>query len=163
MSDDLARKVPPQNTEAEIYLIASILIDNQSFDKISSFKITHEDFFDERHRNIFKGILELRKMNKPIDIITLREMLKSMGALDKVGGSEYVSSLIDKIPTTANVEYYSEIIKSKSMLRQLIYVSSDVIAKSFSNPHDVKSLIDDAEKKIFDINQDYPGSRDLFS
>ncbi|HOV13198.1 MAG TPA: replicative DNA helicase [Spirochaetota bacterium] len=154
MSDNLAKKVPPQNVDAEMYLIASILIDNQSFDKISSYKISHDDFFDERHRNIFKAILELRKMNKPVDIITLREILKSLGMLDKVGGSEYISSLIDKIPTTANIEYYSEIVKSKSMLRQLIYVSSDVISKSFSNPHDVKSLIDDAEKRIFDINQD---------
>lgn len=151
MSD---KRVQPQNIEAETYLIASILMDNQSFDKISSFKIGQDDFYDERHRNLFKAILELRKTNKPIDIITLREMLKSLNLLEKVGGSEYIASLLDKIPTTANIEYYSEIVKSKSMLRQLINVSSDVISRSMSNPQDVKSLIDDAEKKIFDINQD---------
>ncbi|OHD10868.1 MAG: replicative DNA helicase [Spirochaetes bacterium GWD1_27_9] len=164
MSDDLERRVPPQNIEAEMYLLASILIDNQSLDKITQFKVGPDDFYDEKHKNIFKAMFELKKINKPIDIITLREILKTLNLLDKVGGTEYVSSLIDKIPTTANVEYYAEIVKSKAMLRQLIYVSSDIIGKSMGNPQDVKSLIDEAEKRIFDINQDiYSSSLSLIS
>ncbi len=154
MSDNPSKKLQPQNIDAEIYLLASILIDNESFDKISSFKVATDDFYDERHRDIFRAILELRKESRPVDTITLREKLISMGLLDKVGGSEYVSSLTDRVPTTANIEYYSEIVKSKSMLRQLIYVSKDIIVKSFDNPNNVKSLIDEAEKRIFDINQD---------
>jgi replicative DNA helicase len=154
MDDNVLKKVPPQNTEAESYLLASILIDNQSLDKISMLKVTAEDFYDERHKNIFKAAMELKKLNRPIDLITMTEILKTMNLLDKSGGAEYLSSLIDMLPTSANTEFYSEIVKSKSMLRQLIFVSSDIITKSMDSPGDVKTLIDEAEKRIFDINQE---------
>jgi replicative DNA helicase len=154
MSDNTFKKVPPQNVEAESYLLASILIDNQSLDKITMLKINADDFYDDRHKNIFKAALELKKLNHPIDLITITEILKTLNLVEKSGGFEYVSSLIDMIPTSANTEYYAEIVKSKSMLRQLIHVSSDIISKSMESPGDVKSLIDDAEKRIFDINQD---------
>jgi replicative DNA helicase len=150
----LSRRVPPQNVEAESNLLASILIDNSSLDRVLNLKVNAEDFYDDRHKNIYKAVIELKKVNKPIDLITLTEMLKTLNMLEKTGGAEYISSLIDMIPTSANTEYYAEIVKSKAMLRQLIFVSSDIITKSMDAPGDVKGLIDEAEKRIFDINQE---------
>ena len=135
----ITKKVPPQNLEAESNLLASILIDNSSLDRALNIKVNSEDFYDERHRNIYKAIIELRKVNKPVDLITLTEMLKTLNILDKSGGAEYISSLIDMIPTSANTEYYAEIVKSKSMLRQLIFVSSDIIWKYGNNRQTIGS------------------------
>ena len=149
-------RVTPHNIEAESFLLASILIDSDSYDKILSlqFKLSSEDFYDQRHKYIFLSIEELKKRNIPIDIVTITEELKNSNLIEKVGGAEYISTLLDKIPTSANVEYYSEIVKTKAMLRKLIHVCSDTIAKSMEGPTEVGLLIDEAEKNIFDINEE---------
>ncbi|MCG8572446.1 MAG: replicative DNA helicase [Spirochaetes bacterium] len=147
-------KVPPQNINAERHLLASILIDPGSYELVQLQKIGKKDFYDTRHQFIYQAICELNKKGKPIDLITLTEIIETMNLREKSGGADYISALLDSIPTSANVEYYAEIVKQKSILRQLIHVSGDLISKSMENPEDVYSLIDQAEKNIFDINQD---------
>jgi len=146
----------PHNVEAESYLLAAILIDTESYEKIlsQSFNLSNEDFYDKRHQYIYQSIEDLKKRNIPIDIITLTEELKNSGFIEKAGGVQYITSLIDKIPTSANVEYHSEIIKSKSMLRRLIHICNDTIAQSLESQTDVDDLIDNTEKRIFDINEE---------
>ena len=148
-------KIPPQNVEAEIYLLSSILIDPSSFDKliIASIRLVSDDFYDKRHKFIYLAIEQLKKKNKPIDIVTLTDELNTSKLIDKAGGIEYVTSLLDKLPTSANLDYYAEIVKSKSLVRQLMIICNETVAKCLDNPSDVQQLIDEAEKKIFDVNE----------
>ncbi len=155
MSDPISSKVPPSNIEAERVVLSAILLDNGSIEKILELKLTPEDFYDDRNGNIFRTILQIQKNNiKNIDLISLTEFSRSINLLDKIGGIDYLNSLVDIIPSSANIDYYAELIKNKSMLRQMIYISQDIIQKSYSSPHDVKAFIDESERKIFDINQD---------
>lgn len=149
-------KSSPHNIDAESYLLASLLIDSDSYERLLTlpYEFSSEDFFDPRHKHIFHAIEQLKKRNAPIDIITLTDELKNLKLIDKVGGVEYISGLLDKIPTSANVEYYGEIIKNKSMLRKLIHVCNDTITKTLEDPTEVQLLIDEAEKNIFEINEE---------
>ena len=144
----------PHNIDAETYLLASLLLDPSSFENVMMLKLNAEDFFDLRHQHIFRAINEMNLKGRPIDAVTLSETLSALNLKEKSGGVEYISALLDKTPSSANIEYYGEIVKQKSMLRQLIRVSSSIISRSMDNPEDVKSLIDQAEKNIFDINQE---------
>jgi replicative DNA helicase len=145
----------PQNIEAETFLIASLLIDPRSMEKIINTKLTPHDFYDEKNKLIYDAIQKLIQDNRPIDIITLTDELQSDKRLDKVGGASYISSLIDIIPTSANIEHYAGIVKSKSMLRQLIYVANDIIAKSMDGvSEEAKNLAEEAEKRIFNITEE---------
>ena len=147
---------PPQNIEAEVYLLASLLIDPDSFEKLLDmpYDFSSDDFYDNKNKYVFKAIEQLKKKNTPIDIVTLADELNTSKLIDKVGGIEYISSLIDSIPTSANVEYYAEIVKSKSILRRLIYICNDTVIKCLDTPSDVQILIDEAEKNIFDLNEE---------
>ncbi len=149
-------RVLPQNIEAEIYLLSALLIDPESFEKLldMSSKISSDDFFDLRHKYIFQAIESLKKKNIPLDIITLTEELTNSKLLEKAGSIEYINDLLDKIPTSANIEYYSEIIKSKSMLRRLIQICNETIVKSLETQTEVDLLVDETEKRIFDINEE---------
>lgn len=151
-----SKKNTPHNIEAESYLLASLLIDSDSYERLLSlpYEFSSEDFFDPRHKHIFHAIEQLKKRNAPIDIITLTDEINNLKLVDKAGGVEYISGLLDKIPTSANVEYYGEIVKNKSMLRKLIYVCNDTISKTLEDTTDVQILIDEAEKNIFDINEE---------
>ncbi len=147
-------KVVPFNYEAEIYVIASLIMQPASYDKLLNYKLFADDFYDNKNKIIYSAIMDLKNRDKPIDIISLTEYLNSINKLNQAGGAEYVSSLIDKIPTAAYVEFYGDLVKKKSMLRNLITVSTEIISRSYSNPEDVKGLVDEAERKIFDINQE---------
>jgi len=130
------------------------LIDSKIFDDLIEQKIGIADFYDERNQAIFYGIEELKKEAKPVDLITLTEMLKKLNIYEKAGGASYISSILDRVPTSANAKYYAEIVKAKSMARDLIRISQDILAKSLDPSTNIKDLIDESEKKIFDINQD---------
>ena len=151
-----SKKVLPHNVEAEACLLASLLIDSESFEKLYSFdfRLSSDDFYDKKHQYVFYAMEELKKKNAPIDIVTLTDEIKNTNTIDKVGGAEYITSLLDKIPTSANIEYYAKIIKTKSMLRKVISVCTDTISKSMENISDVQLIIDEAEKNIFDINEE---------
>lgn len=153
--ENIKEKSLPHNIEAEINLLSSILIDAKIFDElITEQKISSKDFYDERNQIIFLAIEQLKKDSLPIDLITLTEKLKKMNLFEKSGGVYYLSSILDKIPTSANAKYYADIIKKKSMARQLISVSQEILVKSIDPTTEIKNLIDESEKKIFEINQE---------
>src|SRR3989338_3081565 len=109
-------KLPPQNIEAEKSVLGAMLIDEEAIGL--AVEILDEAwFYDESHRRIFASILGLYNNRKNVDLITLSEKLKSEGHLDSVGGQPYLSRLIDLVPTSANVEHYSNIVKEKGILR----------------------------------------------
>ncbi|MBR3731662.1 MAG: replicative DNA helicase [Spirochaetales bacterium] len=146
-------RIPPQNIEAEQYLIASLLIDEDALPQIEEVRISDNDFYDNQLKLIYQGIMKVHNDNKPIDIITVTDALTEMGLLDKVGGRTFVSSLVDNHPITANVKYYADIVKNKSILRQLININTDIATKCYEESYEVKTLLDEAEQKVFAINE----------
>lgn len=144
----------PYNLDAEIYVISSLILFEDAYDKVTETTLSADDFYDSRNKEIFRVILYLKNSGKPVQLISITETLKTEKVLDKAGGAEYISSIIDKFPTSAYISYYVEIVKKKAMLRKLIHISNEMIAKSYDDPDDVKMLLDEAEKSIMDINQD---------
>ena len=146
------QKIPPHDEEAEQAVIGSMLTDQEAVvSAIESLK--SEDFYRSDNATIYEAIMSVYAKGEPIDIITVKEELVSMGKLDSVGGLEYIASLPEKVPTTANVEKYVNIVEEKSILRSLIKTANELISLGYSQQEDVTNIMDDAEKKIFNIMQ----------
>ena len=145
-------KVPPHDIEAEQAVIGSMLTDKEAV--VSAIEsLTAEDFYREDNKIIYSAILNLYSKGEAIDIITLKSELSSMGKLDAVGGLEYLAELPEKVPTTANVDKYINIIEEKSTLRTLIKTGNEIITLGYDPTQDVEELMDSAEKKIFGVMQ----------
>ena len=145
-------RIPPHDIEAEQAIIGSMLTDKDAV--IAAIEILREqDFYREDNRIIYSAILNLYNRSEPIDIITLKAELKSMGKLEAVGGLEYIVQLPDRVPTTSNVEQYIKIVEEKSMLRALIKTADELITLGYDPTQEVEQVIDTAEKKIFEVMQ----------
>ena len=145
-------KLPPQNIEAEQSVLGGILIENYAVNKVIEV-LNPDDFYRESHRKIYKALIDLSERDEPADLITLTNELKNNGHLDSVGGASYVTSLIDSVPTAANIEYYVKIVKEKAILRKLIQTSTEIITQSYEDRGDVEGFLDEAERAIFDISE----------
>lgn len=145
-------KVPPNDVEAEQAIIGSMLTDKDAV--ISAVEVLKaDDFYREDNKIIYEAILNLYSRSEPIDIITVKSELESMGKIDQVGGLEYLAELPEKVPTTANAMKYVKIVEEKSTLRQLIKTANEIIELGYSPTEDVEDIMEGAEKKIFDVMQ----------
>ena len=145
-------KVPPHDLEAEQAVIGSMLTDKDAV--ISSIEfLKEEDFYREDNKAIYAAILNLYNRSEPIDIITVKSELESMGKFEQVGGLEYLAELPEKVPTTANAIKYIKIVEEKSVLRRLIKTANEIIELGYSPTEEVEDIMEGAEKKIFDIMQ----------
>ena len=145
-------KIPPNDTEAEQAVLGSMLTDKDA--TIAAIEVLkEEDFYREDNKIIYRAILNLYNRAEPIDIITLKAELSSMGKFDNVGGLEYLANLPEKVPTTANVDKYIKIVEEKSILRNLIKTANEIITLGYDPTEEVENIMDSAEKKIFDIMQ----------
>ena len=145
-------KVPPHDTEAEQAVLGSMLTDVDAVvDAIEILK--PEDFYREDNKNIYEAMLNLYGKAEPIDVITVKSELTSMGKFEVVGGLEYLATLPDKVPTTTNAIKYIHIVEEKSILRKLIKTAKDLISLGYAQNEDIDVIIEQAEKKIFDIMQ----------
>jgi replicative DNA helicase len=151
-ADLSSHKLPPQNIEAEQSVLGGILIENYAINKVMEV-LSPDDFYREAHRKIYKALIDLSERDEPADLITLTNELKKNGHLDPVGGASYITSLIDSVPTAANIEYYVKIVKEKAILRKLIQTSTEIITQSYEDRGDVESFLDEAERAIFDISE----------
>ena len=145
-------KIPPNDVESEQAVIGSMLTDKEAVSAAIEV-LKPEDFYREDNRTIFEAILNLYGRSDPIDIITLKSELSSMGKFEAVGGLEYIAELPDKVPTTANVEQYIKIVEEKSVLRNLIKTANEIITLGYDQTQEVDGIIDGAEKKIFEVMQ----------
>ena len=146
----LADKLPPQNMEAEKACLGSMLLDKEAIE-VAIDILKADDFYSSKHRFIFNAILTLYGQATPVDSVTITEYLKSHGEIEKVGGVLSISSLLDEVPTSANIEYYAKIVEQKSLLRKLISAASSIIALGFDADSEAYEIIDEAEKLIFDV------------
>ena len=145
-------KVPPHDIEAEQAVLGSMLTDQDAvIDAIEVLKA--DDFYRQDNKTIYEAILSLYNRAEPIDIITVKSELTSLGKLEAVGGLEYIAVLPDKVPTTANVDKYIKIVEEKSILRRLIKASNELIDLGYAETEEVDTIIDQAEKKVFEISQ----------
>lgn len=145
-------KVPPHDLEAEQAVIGCMLTDKEAV--ISAIEtLTEEDFYREDNKIIYRAILNLYNRAEPIDIITLKSELSSMGKFEAIGGLEYLAELPEKVPTTSNVDRYIKIVEEKSTLRGLIKTANDLITLGYDPTQEVEDIMDNAEKKIFNIMQ----------
>ena len=145
-------KVPPHDIEAEQAVLGSMLTDKDAV--ISAIEVLkEEDFYRTDNRAIYEAILNLYNRAEPIDIITVKAELESIGKFEQVGGLTYLASLPDKVPTTANAMKYIKIVEEKSTLRNLIKTANEIIELGYDPTEDVEDIMESAEKKIFDIMQ----------
>lgn len=145
-------KVPPHSDEAERSVLGSILMDRDAIVQVSEILLP-EYFYAEKHGMIFDAMLTLYEERSPIDLVTLPQKLKEKKLLDKIGGVGYISSLVDGVPSSANVRHYGEIIQEYATRRKLIADASVLIEKSFDEGMEVKDLLDNAEQKVFSLSQ----------
>ena len=152
-----ALRVPPHSIEAEQSVLGGLLLDNAAWDRIADF-VSAEDFYRYDHRIIFEHIVKLINSTKPADVITVYEAMSTSGKAEEVGGLVYLNALAQNTPSAANIRRYAEIVRDRGILRKLITVADEISGNAF-NPQgkDVKSMLDEAESKIFAIAEE--GSR----
>jgi len=144
-------KLPPHSVEAEQSVLGGLMLDSTALDKVADL-ITDADFYRQEHRLIFRQVVRLSELAKPVDVITVAEALEIAGELDKVGGLPYLGGLAQNVPSAANIRRYGEIVRERSIMRKLAEVGTD-IASSAYNPtgRDAAQLLDEAESKVFEI------------
>ena len=145
-------RLPPQNLEAEQCVLGSVLLQQGALVKIIEL-VAPSDFYREAHKNIFTAMVALFEKNEPQDIITVSNLLKDKNKLEEVGGPAYLANLTDIVPVAANITYYAQIIRSKAILRRLIQTSTEIASRCYEEQDDIDTLVDDAEKTIFEISR----------
>ena len=140
----------PQSIEAEQSVIGSMIIDKNAIVKASE-RLKEDDFYRDGHKVIFKAILEMFKDDMAVDLLTLLEYLKSTDQLERAGGVTYITEVSSSVITTANLSSYIKIVEDKSLLRKLIKSSTAIIEDCYNKQGEVSNVLDEAEKKIFDI------------
>ena len=143
-------RLPPQNIEAERSVLGSLLIDPGGYTKISG-SLRPEDFYRHSHRRMFEAIRALGERNEPPDFVTVCEELERMQALEEAGGEVYVSSVANEVPSAFHVEYYADIVRRASVLRQIIDGASSIANLAMNSDADSSEVLDNAESIIFSI------------
>jgi replicative DNA helicase len=146
----LKDQVPPYNDEAEIATLGALLLDSEALETVIRY-LRPEDFYKTSHQRIYQSILNLFDRNEAIDLITLTEELKSNSLLEACGGPAYVSRLTSAVPTSANVQYYAQIVQECSIRRNLARIASQIVSNSHDEAQDVRLIIEEAERQIFEI------------
>jgi len=144
--------LPPQDVEAERSVLGALMLDKEAIIKVADL-IKPSDFYQPAHAKIFDAIFELFEKGEPIDVLSVNKKLKDNNELNAVGGSSYLTEIINSVPTASHIAYYAKIIRQKKVLRELISASSEITDKVFDTSGDPEDLLDDIEQRIFSISQ----------
>ncbi|MFC1721362.1 replicative DNA helicase [Patescibacteria group bacterium] len=147
-------KLPPQNIEAEESLLGSIMLDKDAIVKIADV-ITPEDFYTPKDKLVYESMLELYEHRDPIDVLSLSNKLKEKKQLEDVGGSTYLTKLVNTVPTATNVTHYAGIVRNKATLRRLISVASNISELGYQEEEKIEHVLDKAEQQLFGVSQKY--------
>lgn len=145
-------RVPPQNQEAEVSVLGSILLDKEAIIKVADILIP-DDFYNDSYRIIFDQMLWLYEHHQPIDIITLTNKLEERGELENIGGASLVSQLANAVPSAAHVVNYAKIVADKALLRRLISTSNDIQKMAYESVDDTTEVLDSAERLVFAVSE----------
>jgi len=144
-------KLPPQNIDAEMAVLGSMLLDEEAVSAAVE-KLEAGCFYKDTHRKIFQTISDLYNANKAVDLITLVDALKKDNSLDSIGGASYLTSLANAVPTAANINHYSGIVREKYILRTLINNSTKIITVCHESEGNIAEVVDTAERLIFEVS-----------
>ncbi len=145
-------RVPPHNLEAETATLGAVLLDSSALTRVIDF-IRADDFYRQSNRIIFDAIVRLWDRNESIDLITLTNELTAAGELERAGGAAYISSLTTEVPTSANVEYYAQIVQQSSLRRNLIRLAAELTERGYDESTPTRRVLEDAEQRIFDLTE----------
>ncbi|MFH1759304.1 MAG: replicative DNA helicase [Patescibacteria group bacterium] len=145
-------RLPPQNIEAEESVLGSLMIDKDALIKVADVLLP-DDFYKPAHARIYEVALKLYEKHQPVDILSVTNKLKEANILNDIGGSNYLTELMERVPTASHVEYYAKLVKEKKILRDLISASAEITETAFKPTDDVEDVLDAIEKKIFAISQ----------
>ncbi|MDD5432808.1 MAG: replicative DNA helicase [Candidatus Omnitrophica bacterium] len=143
-------KVPPQNLDAEMAVLGSMLLAEEAI-AVSIEFLNSNYFYKDAHRKIFDAILNLYNVNKAIDLITLTDELKRSNQLEDVGGVSFLTGLVNSVPTAANINHYVRIVKEKNILRTLINNATKIVSLCYESDGNVDEVVDNAERFIFEV------------
>jgi len=145
-------KVPPQNLEAEMAVLGSMLLAEEAI-MVAVEILDKGAFYDSKHQKIYEVILELFNQEKAVDVITVCDELKRRGSLNDIGGASYIAELANSVPTAANVAHYAKIVREKSILRELISRGTQIVSEATESEGNIDEIIDHAERLIYEISE----------
>ncbi|MBQ9444161.1 MAG: replicative DNA helicase [Lachnospiraceae bacterium] len=161
MDENVIKRIPPHSSEAERSVIGSMILDDTGDAIFSATEIlSGEDFYDRRYRLIFETLSELFNEQKPADSVVILDRLREKGALPEIANAAFLAEIVDSVPTSANIRYYAEIVREKSLLRSIVTVNSEIENDCYKGEKDTEEILQDTEKRIFDLLQDR-GKSDL--
>ncbi|MBU2566220.1 replicative DNA helicase [Patescibacteria group bacterium] len=149
-----SERLVPQNLEAEMSMLGSLLIDKEAMIRIGDI-INIQDFYLQKHQQIFETILELFRKHEPIDILSLSNRLSEKNILEEIGGRAYLIQLSNAVPTSSHVVNYANIVQKKATLRRLIQTAQEITAFGFEESDDIEQTLDKAEQKLFNVSQKF--------
>lgn len=147
-----AERVPPHSIEAEMAVLGSVLIDNSTYPVITE-HLTEEAFYKQAHQKIFRAMVQLSQKNEAIDVLTLSEELKRMGAFQAIGGPAYLTQIMDNVHTAANAEHYVRVVFDRFLLRRLVSISGEISSRAMQGSEDAREVLDEAERLIFEVSE----------
>ena len=148
----VAGRVPPQSNEAEVGVLGSMALNRECIGEIVGI-LRAEYFYRQDHRLIYDAIASLYENNKPADLVLLRDELKRRGQFEQIGGVDYLTTLTENVPTTANAVHYAQIVRDKALLRELISEAGQISSRAFEDRGDPSEVLDDAEQRIFRVTE----------
>ena len=146
----LKDRIPPHNEEAEQATLGALLLDDDAVSTAIRY-LRPDDFYSNSNRRVYRAILNLSNLGRKADIITVIEQLRQDGDLDVSGGPSYIASLTNVVPTSANIDYYAQIVQDCSIRRTLLKISSDISARSFDESNESRMIVEEAQKQIFEL------------
>ncbi|PIT96715.1 replicative DNA helicase [Candidatus Campbellbacteria bacterium CG10_big_fil_rev_8_21_14_0_10_35_52] len=145
-------RVPPQNIDSEKALLGSIMLKPEILNDISVI-ITGNSFYVEKHRLIYRTILELFAKNEPVDILSISSRMKEKNMLEQIGGRSYLAELVNLVPSAGGAKHYAELVHKKSMMRNLINAADFISELGYNETHELDEMLDKAEKKIYEVTE----------
>ena len=152
MEEEVVRKIMPHSTESEQSVLGAMLMDSQAIATATEV-ISGEDFYNKQYGIIFDAMVELHNSGRPVDLVTLQNLLKEKDVPPEVSSLTYVKEFLDTVPTSANIKYYANIVREKAVLRRLIHTTDNISSECYSGKEKLDDILDMTEKKIFDVVQ----------
>ncbi len=147
-------RIPPQNIEAEKSVLGALMLDKDAMIKVAD-QLSGQDFYVDKHQTLYAAMQELYEAREPIDVLTLTDKLDNKSLLKEIGGSSYLTSLVNAVPSAANILHYAKIIRSKATLRRLIQIGQRITEDGYREEDDIEKTLDKSEQRLFAVSQKY--------
>jgi replicative DNA helicase len=147
-------RIPPHNLEAEQSVLGSLMLDKDAVIRVADL-LKPDDFYKDANNDVYTVMLELYEHREPLDVLSISNRLEERDKLDRIGGSSYLASLVNAVPSASNVVHYAKVVQKKALLRRLITAANDILEMGYNESEDVQKVLDEAEQRLFRISQKY--------